>query len=72
METTATGYLYGIMYNNTLVVLTFSINSHDNENESVIDYTALQFNLPADIYFCGILHIGEFKEINPDVFKVII
>ena len=69
METTATGYLYGIMYNNTLVVLTFSINSHDNENESVIDYTALQFNLPADIYFCGILHIGEFKEINPDVFK---
>ncbi|KMR05119.1 putative ufm1-specific protease 2 [Lasius niger] len=70
METTATGYLYGIMYNNTLVVLTFSINSHDNENESVIDYTALQFNLPADIYFCGILHIGEFKEINPDVFKI--
>lgn len=69
METAATGYLYGIMYNNTLVVLTFSVNSHDTENESEIDYTTLQFNLPADIYFCGILHVGEYKEINPDVFK---
>ncbi|XP_012232695.2 ufm1-specific protease 2 [Linepithema humile] len=69
METTATGYLYGIMYNDTLIVLTFSINTCD-ENESTIDCTELQLNLPADIYFCGILQIGECKEeINPDVFK---
>lgn len=72
MESTATGYLYGIMYNDTLIILTFSINTCD-ENESTIDYTSLQLNLPADIYFCGILQIGECKEeINPDVFKVII
>lgn len=72
METTTTGYLYGIMYNDTLMVLTFSVSAYD-ENESTIDYTALQLNLPADIYFCGILQFGECKEeINPDVFKVII
>ena len=70
MENPTTGYLYGIMYNNTLVVLTFSINLYDNEDENIIDYTTLQFNLPADIYFCGIVHLGECKEVNPDVFKV--
>ncbi|GAB1861316.1 Probable Ufm1-specific protease 2 [Camponotus japonicus] len=69
IETTATGYLYGILYNNTLVVLTFTLNSDESESESIIDYTTLQFNLPADIYFCGILHIGECEEVNPDVFK---
>lgn len=74
IENEATGYLYGIMYNDTLVVLTFSINSceSDNENEdkkSMIDYTTLQLNLPADIYFCGILRVGECEEIDPDVFK---
>lgn len=75
IENEATGYLYGIMYNDTLVVLTFSINSceSDDENEdkkSMIDYTTLQLNLPADIYFCGILRVGECEEIDPDVFKV--
>ncbi|XP_025152563.1 ufm1-specific protease 2 isoform X2 [Harpegnathos saltator] len=65
----ATGYLYGIMYNDILVVLTFSINEYDSEDKNLIDYMALQLNLPADIYCCGILQIGECKEINPDVFK---
>lgn len=60
------------MYNDTLVVLTFSLNSCDNKDESIIDCTLLQLNLPADIYLCGILHIGECGEINPDVFKVIL
>ncbi|XP_011702263.1 PREDICTED: ufm1-specific protease 2 [Wasmannia auropunctata] len=69
METATTGYLYGIMYNDTLVVLTFSINSGNGEDKNITDHTALQLNLPADIYFCGILHIGECEEINPDVFK---
>lgn len=54
-----------------MVVLTFTLNSDESESESIIDYTTLQFNLPADIYFCGILHIGECEEVNPDVFKVI-
>jgi len=71
METATTGYLYGIMYNDTLVVLTFSVNSYNSEDKNITDYTTLQLNLPADIYFCGILHIGECKEINPDIFKVI-
>lgn len=53
-----------------MVVLTFTLNSDESESESIIDYTTLQFNLPADIYFCGILHIGECEEVNPDVFKV--
>jgi len=74
MEKTTTGFLYGIMYNDTLMVLTFSINSYNDENEdekkNMIDYTKLQLNLPGDVYFCGILHIGECGEINPDVFKV--
>ncbi|EFN67439.1 Probable Ufm1-specific protease 2 [Camponotus floridanus] len=68
-ETTATGYLYGILHNNTLVVLTFTLNSDESESENIIDYTTLQLNLPADIYFCGILHIGECEEVNPDIFK---
>jgi len=72
METATTGYLYGIMYNDTLVVLTFSVNSYNSEDKNMTDNTTLQLNLPADIYFCGILHIDECKEINPDVFKVII
>ncbi|XP_032685987.1 ufm1-specific protease 2 isoform X2 [Odontomachus brunneus] len=68
-KTAATGYLYGIMYNDTLVVLTFSINDCDSEDKNLIDYMALQLNLPADIYCCGILQIGECENINPDVFK---
>lgn len=56
------------MYNDTLVVLTFSLCNDEDKN--ITDHTALQLNLPADIYFCGILHIGECEEINLDVFKV--
>ncbi|KAG5313969.1 UFSP2 protease, partial [Acromyrmex insinuator] len=69
LETATTGYLYGIMYNDTLLVLTFSISSCNSEDNNLTDYTALQLNLPADIYFCGVLHIGECEEINTDVFK---
>ncbi|KAL6257137.1 hypothetical protein P5V15_012069 [Pogonomyrmex californicus] len=69
MKTITTGYLYGIMYNDTLMVLSFSLNSSDREDKNMIDYTILQLNLPTDIYFCGVLHIGECEEINPDVFK---
>jgi len=39
-------------------------------SEKKRDYTALQLNLP-DIYFCGILYIDEYEEINSDVFKII-
>lgn len=59
------------MYNDTLIVLTFSINSGNSEDKNLTDYTTLQLNLPADIYFCGVLHIGECEEMNLDVFKVI-
>ena len=59
------------MYNDTLIVLTFSISSCNSEDNNLTDYTALQLNLPADIYFCGVLHIGECEKINTDIFKVI-
>lgn len=59
------------MCKDTLIVLTFSI-SKSYEDKSLIDQTALQLSLPADIYFCGILYIGECKEIDPDIFKVIV
>jgi len=42
----------------------------NKKNKNIRDYTALQLNLPVDIYFCGTLHIDEYEEINPDVFKV--
>ncbi|KYM97653.1 PREDICTED: ufm1-specific protease 2 [Cyphomyrmex costatus] len=67
------GYLYGIMYNDTLIVLTFSLNMDNCDDNDLLNYTVLQLNLPADIYFCGILQISielvEHNEINLDVFK---
>nr|XP_033330959.1 ufm1-specific protease 2 [Megalopta genalis] len=63
-----TGYLYGIMYNNTLTVLTFSINI-ENDTEANINHTILQLHMPAEIYLCGVVHIGECEEKLPDTFQ---
>ncbi|XP_071561183.1 ufm1-specific protease 2-like isoform X2 [Temnothorax nylanderi] len=68
VEATTTGYLYGIMYNDTLIVLTFSISLCNDEDKNIPDST-MQLNLPADIYLCGVLHTGEYEEIDTDVFK---
>ncbi|CAL7945048.1 unnamed protein product [Xylocopa violacea] len=63
-----TGYLYGVMYNNTLTVLTFSINISDNI-EANINHTTLQLHMPAEVYLCGVLHIGHCEEKLPDAFQ---
>lgn len=64
-----TGHLYGVMYNNTLTVLTFSVNL-GNDEEASINHTTLQLHMPAEIYLCGILHVGECEEKLPDTFQV--
>lgn len=64
----ATGHLYGVMYNNTLTVLTFSINISDDA-ETTINHTTLQLNMPAEVYLCGILHVGECNENIPETFQ---
>lgn len=63
-----TGYLYGVMYNNTLTVLTFSVNI-DNNTEANVNHTVLQLHMPTEIYLCGIVHIGEREENLPDTFQ---
>lgn len=64
-----TGHLYGIMHNNTLTVLTFSINICDDV-EANINHTTLQLHMPAEVYLCGILHVDECEEKLPDTFQV--
>lgn len=66
-----TGHLYGVMYNNTLTVLTFSVNVSD-DIEANINHTTLQLHMPAEVYLCGILHVDECEEKLPDTFQVII
>nr|XP_031836789.1 probable Ufm1-specific protease 2 [Nomia melanderi] len=68
VKTSVTGHLYGVMYNNTLTVLTFSINV-ENNIESDINHTTLQLHMPAEIYLCGIVHIDEWEEKLPDTFQ---
>nr|XP_012137095.1 PREDICTED: ufm1-specific protease 2 isoform X1 [Megachile rotundata] len=63
-----TGHLYGVMYNNTLTVLTFSINVVD-DTEVNINHTTLQLHMPAEVYLCGILHVGQCEEKLPDSFQ---
>ena len=64
-----TGHLYGVMYNNTLTVLTFSINLTDNV-EANINHTMLQLHMSAEVYLCGILHVGQCEEKLPEMFQV--
>lgn len=63
-----TGHLYGVMYNNTLTVLTFSVNVPDNV-EANINHTTLQLHMPAEVYLCGILHVGQCERKLPDAFQ---
>ncbi|XP_078042731.1 UFM1 specific peptidase 2 [Augochlora pura] len=68
IDENVTGYLYGIMYNNTLTVLTFSINI-ENDTDANINHTILQLHMPAEIYLCGVLHVGECEKKLPDTFQ---
>ncbi|XP_043793595.1 probable Ufm1-specific protease 2 isoform X3 [Apis laboriosa] len=63
-----TGHLYGVMYDNTLTVLTFSVNIMNNI-EVNINHTMLQLHMSAEVYLCGILHVGECEEKFIDAFQ---
>lgn len=63
-----TGHLYGVMYDNTLTVLTFSVNVMNNV-EVNINHTILQLHMSAEVYLCGILHVGECEEKFIDAFQ---
>ncbi|XP_033349722.1 ufm1-specific protease 2 [Bombus vosnesenskii] len=63
-----TGHLYGVMYNNTLTVLTFSVHIADNV-ETNINHTMLQLHMSAEVYLCGILHVGQCEEKLSDAFQ---
>ncbi|XP_043268584.1 ufm1-specific protease 2 isoform X2 [Venturia canescens] len=62
-----TGRLYGVMYDNTLTVLSFAVNKSDQE--CCLEPTDLQPNMPAEIDLCGVLFIGEGEEPIPAAFK---
>lgn len=57
------------MYDNTLTVLTFSVNIMNNI-EININHTMLQLHMSAEVYLCGILHVGECEEKFIDAFQV--
>ncbi|KAG7204683.1 hypothetical protein KM043_005097 [Ampulex compressa] len=66
-STEETGHLYGIMCDDTLTVLTFSINAFD-DTESSVNHTMMQLNMPAEVYLCGVLHVNKCEEQIPDTF----
>ncbi|KZC10138.1 putative Ufm1-specific protease 2 [Dufourea novaeangliae] len=68
IKDSVTGHLYGVMYNNTLTVLTFSVSIVDNI-EGNINHTMLQLHMPAEVYLCGVLHIDECEKKLPDTFQ---
>lgn len=57
-----TGQLYGVVYENTLMVLTFTLNSENGNDEVESSRVDLQLNMPAEIDLCGILAIGRSEE----------
>lgn len=69
MKSPATGYLYGIMDNNTLTVITFSLNILDEQTDEIHSIN-LQLNMPTEIDLCGVLQVGDCKNEIPDAFKV--
>lgn len=71
--TESTGCLYGLMYDGTLLVVGFSLESFETETEKN-SYSQLLLNFPAEIELCGVVKFGETlttdsttKEILQDV-----
>lgn len=68
LNAAVTGHLYGVMYEETLTLLTFSINPVDDENQILpID---LQLCMPAEVDLFGILYVDQYKQDIPNAFKV--
>lgn len=66
----ATGRLYGVICDKTLIVVSFSIN-HEDENEPITSYNDLQLSMPVEVDFCGVLLVGDVEGNIPDAFKVL-
>ncbi|XP_001602901.1 ufm1-specific protease 2 [Nasonia vitripennis] len=67
LNAAVTGHLYGVMYEETLTLLTFSINPVDDENQ--ILPMDLQLCMPAEVDLFGILYVDQYKQDIPDAFK---
>lgn len=57
-----TGRLYGVVYENTLMVLTFTLDNDNGKEESNASDVRLQLNMPAEIDLCGVIAIGRSEE----------
>ena len=64
-----TGHLYGVMCENSLTVLTFSVNS-TNEEETTIKNINLQLNMPVEVDLLGVLFVDQCEQKIPDAFQV--
>lgn len=59
------GNVYGVVCEDSLVVFTYALNITDSEEKH--DNTELQWSMPAEVDFCGVLCIDE----EPDVSKLL-
>ncbi|XP_058810723.1 ufm1-specific protease 2 isoform X2 [Phymastichus coffea] len=68
LNAAVTGHLYGVINEETLTVLTFSINPVDDDDHKIqpID---LQLCMSAEIDLFGILYVDQYKQDIPDAFK---
>ena len=58
------------MYEETLTVLTFTINPVDDDENKILPVD-LQLCMPAEVDLFGILYVDQYKQDIPDAFKVI-
>lgn len=70
LNASVTGQLYGIMYEETLTVLAFSINTVDDDNK-IVQSIDLQLCMPTEVDLFGILSVDQYKQEIPDGFKVL-
>ncbi|XP_012285599.1 ufm1-specific protease 2 [Orussus abietinus] len=66
LQSSATGRLYGVMCDNTLIILSFSLNVPEC---SLANYDMLQLNMPVEIDLCGVLLVDQCEEAIVDAFK---
>ncbi|XP_011500881.1 PREDICTED: ufm1-specific protease 2-like [Ceratosolen solmsi marchali] len=68
IRTDITGYLYGIVYEETLTIISFSLNSIDDD-ENEIKPLDVQYHMPTEVNLIGILYVDQEKPVTPDTFK---
>ncbi|XP_033217655.1 ufm1-specific protease 2 [Belonocnema kinseyi] len=68
LNTAVTGHLYGVMCESALTVLTFSVNS-TNEEEATIKNINLQLNMPVEVDLLGVLFVDQCEQKIPDAFQ---